>query len=225
MGQFTVFLERAASKKLMTTAEVLNVRIRITACINNLQERIRLIEEKQKVIQHNEEVLKKHEQEMKMNEEFTVEADEVYKEREDITGGMWWLVFYEGAVCCIVCEENCHYPGCTMAWSPNSCEVMKKGHCTSCTNKCPVSDHVKVQWRYVTKTRKVMKTVKEMKEKYEKNKAESEKKLSLLENLKEEMEKLKIEKNQLLEEVYQLVVRLEQIALNVCSLSTHVHLD
>nr|XP_020444892.1 uncharacterized protein LOC109953773 [Monopterus albus] len=160
-----------------------------------------------------------------MNEDFTVEVDEVYKEREVITGGMWWLVFYEGAVCCTVCEENCHYPGCTMAWYPKDCEVMKDGRCTSCTNKCPVSDHVKVQWRYVTKTRKVKKTEKEMKERYEKNKAESEKKLNLLENLRQEMEKLKTEKNQLLEEVYQLVVSLEQIALNVCSLSTHVHLD
>ncbi|GLD56862.1 uncharacterized protein AKAME5_000915500 [Lates japonicus] len=241
MSQFTDFLEKSGPQKLMKTVEVLKERIRLTACINNLQERIKLIELKQTEIKQVQEALKK-------NEEFTVEVDEVYKEKEPIKGGGW--LFYEGAVTCKVCEENCHYPGCTKAWYPEHCEVMKGGHCTVCTNKCPASDHVKENWRFVTKTRRVKMTFnemkekyeknkaerekklsllenleKEMKEKYEKNKAECEKKLSLLENLEKEMKDLTAEKTQLLEESYQHVVRLEQIALNVDSVSTHVHLD
>ncbi|CAJ1069920.1 uncharacterized protein LOC127370206 isoform X14 [Xyrichtys novacula] len=213
-------------KSLMTTVEVLKKRIRLTACIQNLQEKIQMIEEKQAVIHETEEALKKFEEEMKTNKDFTVEVDEVYKEKEKIDGvGMWFLVFFEGAVTCNTCEENCHYPGCTMAWYSRDCVVMEKGCCTSCTNKCPAADHVKEKWRYVTKTRKDKMTLQKMKEKYERSKEESEKEQSLLEDLKKKSEKLQIEKDQWLEKAYQHVLILEQIALNVYSLSTFVHLD
>uniref|UniRef100_A0A7N8WPS6 Uncharacterized LOC113124208 n=1 Tax=Mastacembelus armatus TaxID=205130 RepID=A0A7N8WPS6_9TELE len=218
MSQFTEFVGKA-SQKLKKTADVLNDRISLTACIQNLQDRIKLIELRQTEIKQTQEGLKKHEEEMK-NKKFTIEVDEVYKDKKPINA--WWDT---KATCCSVCEENCHYPGCTVARSPKHCEVMKGGRCTSCSGKCPVSDHVKEKWIYVTRTRKVKKTLEELKAKYEENKAESEKNLSLLETLEEEMETLKTEKNKLLEEAYQHVVSLEQIALNVDSVSTYVHLD
>eukprot|EP00064_Thunnus_orientalis_P024899 superscaffoldBa00011440_g25216 len=225
MKRFTDFLEKSKPQNLITTVEVMNAHIRITACIQNLKDRIQLIELKQNEIQQTEEALKKHEQEMKKNEEFTVEVDEVYKEKESIDGGMWGLIFYEGSVTCNICEENCHYPGCTVAWSPKHCDVMRDGHCTVCTGKCPASDHVKEEWRYVNKTRKVKKTLEDVKEKYEKNKTDREQKKSLLQNLQTEMKNLESEKIQLLDEAYHHVEHLERIALNDNSLSTHVHLD
>ncbi|XP_067430459.1 septin-7-like [Thunnus thynnus] len=223
--EFKEFLEKSKPQKLITTVEVMNARIRITACIQNLQDRIQLTELKQNEIQQTQKALKEHEQEMKKNKEFTVEVDEVYKDKVSIDGGRWGWVFYEAAVTCNICEENCHYPGCTMAWSPKHCEVMKDGHCTVCTGKCPAKDHVKEKWIYVNKTRKVKKTEQLVKQKYEKNKVDREQKMSLLENLQTEMEKLKAEKIQLLDEVYQHVDHLDRIALNVDSLSTYVHLD
>uniref|UniRef100_A0A669CR08 NACHT domain-containing protein n=2 Tax=Oreochromis niloticus TaxID=8128 RepID=A0A669CR08_ORENI len=216
MNQLTDFMGKSNPQKLMKTGEVLNERIRLKACIQNLKERIELGELKQREIRQMQEALKKHEEkqreekkkleevkknyetlknqgeqkreealkiqqtikeheeEMKRNERFTVEVDEPYKVKDPIDGGLWGLVFYEAAVCCTACEENCHYPGCTMAWKPEHCEVMKKGLCTVCTNKCPASDHVKEKWKYVTKTRRVMKTNEEMKKKYEKNVSECE---------------------------------------------------
>ncbi|XP_051269256.1 uncharacterized protein LOC127370853 [Dicentrarchus labrax] len=225
MSQFTDFLKETEPQKLKETVEVLNERIRLTACIQNLKERVEFIELKQKEIQQTEEALKKYEQEMKNNEKFTVEVDEVYKGEQSIDGGMWGLVFYQGAVCCKVCEENCHYPGCTKAWKPGHCVVMKDGRCTVCTRKCPVSAHVKEKWIYVNKIRKVQKTSEEVKEKYEKNKTERESSLSILENLQKETEELQKDKDQWLEESFQQVLKLEQIALNTDSLSTLVHLD
>ncbi|XP_025760222.1 uncharacterized protein LOC112844794 [Oreochromis niloticus] len=255
MDQLTEFFEKSSPKKLLTTVEVLNERIRLKASIQNLKERIEFIELKQKEIRQRQEIINKHEEEMKKNEEFTIEVDEPYKDKQPIDGGKRLWVFYKGAVCCTVCEENCHYPGCTMAWKPAHCKVMKGGRCTVCTNKCPASDHVKEKWRYVTKTRKVMKTNEEMKKLYEKNELgcalernpltaaasslnkeemqqkhedhqkESEKKCNLLENLEKEMIQLTAEKSHFLEESYQHVVRLEQIALKAVSASTIVHLD
>ncbi|KAM8744139.1 uncharacterized protein AB9X84_018225 isoform 2-T2 [Acanthopagrus schlegelii] len=226
LKKFTDFLEKTKPQQLKTTVEVLKSRIRLTACIQNLKERIHLTELKQTEIQQTQEALKKHEEEMKKDEKFTVEVDEVYKEKQTITAGKWLFeLFYKGATCCTVCEENCHYPGCTLVKKPENCEVMKDGRCTSCTRKCPVSDHVKEDWIYVTKTRRVKKTKQDMKKKYEMNKAEHESKLSLLEILDKEMKELEKEKDQMLDESFQHVVKLEQIALKVDSLSTHVHLD
>ncbi|XP_008400595.1 uncharacterized protein LOC103460265 [Poecilia reticulata] len=222
---FTDFLDKTEPQPLMITVEVLNERIRLTACIQNLKERIKLNELKQKEIRQIKEDLNKHEDEMKENKEFTIEVDEPYKDKEPIKGGMWWLVFYEGAVTCSVCEENCHYPRCTMAWYPALCQVIKWGRCTVCTNKCPASDHVKENWRYVTKTRKVQKTLEKAKQKHDDDKAECEEKSSRLENLEEETIKLTTEWSMLLDEAYSHVIRLEEIALKVDSVSTLVHLD
>ncbi|XP_032364054.1 uncharacterized protein LOC116678080 isoform X2 [Etheostoma spectabile] len=225
LSQFTDLLGKNAPQKLEKTVGVLEERIKLTTCIQNLQHRTELIDLKQTEIQQTQEALKKHEEEMKNNEKFTVEVDEVYKDKEPIDGGMWCLVFYEAATCCTVCEENCHYPGCTMAWKPGHCEVMKDGRCTSCPGKCPASDHVKENWKYVNKTRKVPKTLEDVKAKYEKNKEESEKKESLLKTLQKEMETLEAKKTALVDEAYQHVVKLDQIALKVDAASTQVHLD
>ncbi|KAM4527911.1 uncharacterized protein PAE49_024550 [Odontesthes bonariensis] len=209
IGHLSNFLQRSKPQTLKTTVDVLNERIRLTACIQNLEERIKLTELKQKEIRQIQEGLKE-------NEKFTDEVDEVYKEKEPIDGGMR-LVFYNAAVTCNVCEENCHYPGCTMAWKPEHCEVMKGGRCTACTGKCPASDHVKEKWRYVTKTKKVQKTFNDMKGKYEGKKAKPE-------NIEKEKNQLTAERRQLLDKAFQHVVKLEQIALNFNSLSVYVHL-
>uniref|UniRef100_A0A8C9XHK3 AIG1-type G domain-containing protein n=1 Tax=Sander lucioperca TaxID=283035 RepID=A0A8C9XHK3_SANLU len=224
ISNFTDFLKENSPQKLETTVEESKIHTRLTACIQNQEERIRFIDLKQAEIQQTMEGLKKHEQEREKNEEFTVEVDEVYKDKEPIRGGQWGL-FYEGAVCCKTCDENCHYPGCTVAWRPEDCEVMKDDRCTSCTGKCPVSDHVKEEWKYVNKTRKVKKTLNDMKEKYEKNKAGSQSKLSLLETFQQKIEELQKEKDQLLEKSFEHVVQLDQITLKVDSISTRVDLD
>ncbi|XP_043951872.1 uncharacterized protein LOC122819310 [Gambusia affinis] len=225
MGRLRNFLKNTKPQPLNTTVEVLNERIRLTACIQNLKERIELNEQKQNEIKQIKEAYNEHEAEMEKNKNFTMEVDEPYKEKETITGGKWGLVFLEGAITCNICQENCHYPGCTMARKPAHCNVMKRGHCTVCTNKCPASDHVKEDWKYVTKTRKVQKTLNDVKAEYEKNKAECEKKSTLLENLEKETSKLTTERLLLLDEAYSCVTRLEQIALNINSASTFVHLD
>ncbi|XP_039876040.1 uncharacterized protein LOC120726495 [Simochromis diagramma] len=224
MDELTAFLGKTAPEKLLVTTEVLRECIKLNACIQNLKEKINEVELKQTEARQIQEVLEKHKEEMQNNENFSVKVLEFYKEKEYIKTGRWGLVFYSGTVCCTNCQENCHLD-CRMAWYPGHCDVMSGGYCTSCTGKCPASDHVKGNWRYVQKTRKVWQTSEDMKKKYEKNKSESQKQMSLLEHLQEEISQLAAKKSQLLGECYQRLVTLEQIALKADSASTFVHLD
>ncbi|XP_074474751.1 uncharacterized protein LOC141757808 [Sebastes fasciatus] len=226
MGQFTDYLKETSPQNLKITVDVLDIRTGLAACIQNLQERMELTELKQREIKQTQKALKKHEEEMKSNENFTVDVDQPYTCTVPVNEGRWWALGlnYGGAVTCNECKENCHYP-CRLAWYPEHCEVIKDGRCTVCTGKCPLSDHVNEKWIYVTTTRKVKKTLQDLKEKYVKNKAGSESKMSLLETLEKEMDRLQKEKDQLLSESFQHVIKLEQIALNVDSLSTHAYVD
>ncbi|KAM3600522.1 uncharacterized protein V6R79_024629 [Siganus canaliculatus] len=229
--QFTEFLDKAEPQSVVTAVEVLNDRIQLTACIQNLRERVEFMELKQREIKETQEALEKHELELKNDKNFTVEVEEPYKVREIISFGWWGLSSSYGMVCCLVCEENCHldFPlvlspinYAFVNWSLSSCKVMKNGRCTSCSGKCSVSDHVKAEWRYVTKTRKVKKTLVDVRRKYERDKSDTE---SLLKELQTKVIKLEIDKDRWLDEAFQHIMSLEQIALNVDSLSTYVHLD
>ncbi|XP_023193711.1 uncharacterized protein LOC102228934 [Xiphophorus maculatus] len=219
LSGFTAFLEKTAPRKLDMTLDVLNERIRLSACIQNLQERIRLSELKEAEIKQIKEALEIHENN-KTNEKVTVEFDETYKGKEAIEGDIWLMILVKGAVCCTICEENCHYPGCSSSRKPEDCEVMKDGRCTVCTLKCPASAHVKGKWRYVNKTKRVQRSLDEIK-----RKSKQEKGLNFLGNLEEDLKKLKAEKSQLLEEALQHIDNLGQIALKVNSVSTFVPYD
>uniref|UniRef100_A0A3P9NHN8 AIG1-type G domain-containing protein n=2 Tax=Poecilia reticulata TaxID=8081 RepID=A0A3P9NHN8_POERE len=223
MREFTAFVENSSAQKLRVTTEVMNERIRLTACIQNLLERIRQTEQKQTEIKQIHEGLKTREEEMK-GKEVTIHVDEPYVTTEPIKGGHKWLIFYQGAVTCPVCEENCHKDGCTKTWLPEFCEVMRGGRCTVCSRRCPASVHVKGKWIYVNKTRRVEKTIQQVKHDCE-HKTKFENQKHLVENLEKEMQELLEGKFKLVDEAYQHVVRLEQIALKVDSASINVHLD
>ncbi|XP_039464435.1 uncharacterized protein LOC116315360 [Oreochromis aureus] len=207
MREFATFLKETTPLKPEATPEVLKESIRLTACIQNLQERIKFTEVKQREMKQSQEALEKHDN--MMTEEVTAFVVQVFKHKEPIRAETCGPGF-KAAVSCTVCEENCHYPGCTVPL--NHCEVFRDGLCTSCTNKCPASVHVKGKWRYVTRIRKD-----------QKNEPPTEDKDVHL--LGKEMKQLTAEKSQFLDESYQHVVRLEQIALKADSASTIVHLD
>ncbi|XP_041666075.1 uncharacterized protein LOC121524681 [Cheilinus undulatus] len=212
------FLSQAEPQNLKMTSEVLNARIGLTTCIQDLQDRTKMTDQKKREI---EEDLRKAERVMKSNEKFTVEVEEEYTEEEDVSGGMWALVFFDGALCCTVCKQTCHHP-CTLAWYPSGCDVMKDGFCTKCSGKCPVSSHVKGKKKYVPKKRKVPKTLEDMKQKFDEAKAAHGR---LSEDRRKLMEEFQEDEGRWLDQSYQHVLKLEEIALNKDSLSTHVHLD
>uniref|UniRef100_A0A3B3ZFA9 AIG1-type G domain-containing protein n=1 Tax=Periophthalmus magnuspinnatus TaxID=409849 RepID=A0A3B3ZFA9_9GOBI len=100
MKEFTDFLGKEKPQSVKTTVEVMKERIRLTACVQNLKERVKDVEMKQEVIRKNREELARCEEGMKENKNFHFE--ETYKEKVEINH--WWD---NKAVTCNNCEENC----------------------------------------------------------------------------------------------------------------------
>ncbi|XP_035995772.1 uncharacterized protein LOC105924174 [Fundulus heteroclitus] len=224
LAAFTRFLTASQPKNPRATFEVLVERAGLVACVQNLQDRIRFTELKQRDVRLIMEQLKNHVEEQRTGQ-FTATVAEAFKDTEPIRTGPAGPVS-EAAVCCPVCEENCHHPGCTMGLDPQQCEVMKAGSCTSCTNRCPASHHVKDHLRYVIRTRKVQLTEAALAQRYELDQGTGPFQLRLRASLSRQTEQLSAEKELLLERAYQLLVRLDRIGsppLNTAS--THVLLD
>lgn len=122
----------------------------------------------------------------------------------------------------VLSERNCHYP-CTTASYPERCAIINNDHCTVCTGKCPVSDHVKENWIYKTKIRKVQKTI-QAETQMNDRESESQKKKNLLNFSEDRLKEVLKQKEQLVNEAYQHIVKLEEIALNINSKYTYRHL-
>ncbi|XP_076118493.1 uncharacterized protein LOC143099282 [Alosa pseudoharengus] len=216
MEKFFKVLEGFETTELKMTEGVLRERKRLEACVNNLQDAIKMEELKQNELQQTQKALEENKNKFGNNEDFIYEVDEPYKAEVPIESSWWHLT--KTAMCCTVCEENCHYPGCWWVKDLSWCSVMKDNKCTVCTNKCPVSDHVKQNKIYVPKTKKVQKTAVKLKQAYEKQK-------DIKEALEKELNDTKVKQSKLLDEAYQCIMELERIALKKDAFSFLNHLD
>ncbi|MEQ2238807.1 hypothetical protein ILYODFUR_037091 [Ilyodon furcidens] len=209
MKQFSAFLEKSSPRQQKVMSVTQKERVRLTACIQNLQDRIKFTELKLRDVKLTQEALSNSKDKKKSGQKINVVIPETYKEIEPLTGV---TSGFETNVCCHVCKENCHYPGCTNALNPQQCEVMINGKCTSCTNKCPASDHKKENQRFVIKTQKVQKNKEALKQKYEEK--AGEKKMKLSERLENQKPELTEETRRLIYEAYKLFIKLYELAKN-----------
>lgn len=217
MELFTEFLQKHKSTDLDMTKEVLEERLKLRDCITNLQKHVQLITLKDKDIQKTQEASQKYELKVENTKDFNTEEIDIYKVKKPVDSG-WTkgIVSSNKAFSCIKCEETC----------PNSkgnCEESKNETCTDC--KCPEEKHMKVDWKYVTKFRKVPKINEEKKKSNDKNKTKQVATLSKLNKLQSEKAALEESKNQFLDEAFNIIEQLEKLALNVNAMSTFVHLD
>ncbi|XP_057178008.1 uncharacterized protein LOC130546664 [Triplophysa rosa] len=164
--QFFDHLNGLHSKSLDMTKGVLRARKQLDACVNNLKDRIKLAELRQTELEQTQTALRECENDRKERKNFQCEVDEPYKDLVKIVSPWWHLS--KTATRCTECEENCHYPGCWWVKNLSWCSVMmKEGKCTVCTGKCHYTKHVKDDKIYEIKTKKVTRTDKDLKERYE----------------------------------------------------------
>ncbi|XP_017556383.2 immune-associated nucleotide-binding protein 13-like [Pygocentrus nattereri] len=221
MQNLFTFLNDSKTVSLKMTENVITLRKQLTASIFNLKDKIKLTDLKKKELEQTKKALEKYEDEKKDMNNFEYEVDEAYKEKVKIESKLWHIQSKK-ATCCNVCKENCHYPGCWWVSDLKWCSVMSNGKCLSCTRKCDVSVHTKGDEIYVSKTRKVKKTYKDLMKKYEENAGD---KMSLMSSLENEIKENQLNKEFLVKECYQNVVTLEITALKSDSAFVIEHLD
>ncbi|XP_073719988.1 uncharacterized protein [Misgurnus anguillicaudatus] len=214
---FFNFLDMIQPKTLELTHDVLIIQQQFRPNISKLQSHVQKMKEKQNKLKQTEEDLEKHKQHIKENKNFEYEVEVPYKEKVDINPAV-----AKQAMCCTVCKENCHYPGCWWICDISGCSVMKNNHCLVCTKKCQYSNHAREAKIYETKTKTETRTYEDLKKKYE---DKIKDRLSMINKLKEELQELEKEKIKLVIEAYNCVKSLEMIALNTYSLFTLQHME
>nr|XP_021325914.1 immune-associated nucleotide-binding protein 10-like [Danio rerio] len=211
------FLNTIKPKSLKMTQDVLQQRNQLEIKISNLKSHVQLIKLKQNELKQPQEALEKSKCYVQSNKNFEYEVEVPYKEKVDIDRSV-----DEAAMCCTVCEENCHYPGCWWTSDVSLCSVMRKNHCTVCSNKCHYSKHIKTPKIYVTRTKKEKRTNEDLKKKYDEKIKTNE---SAIKKLEEELRELEKEKMRSVFEAFYCVDILQFIALNADSLNTLQHVD
>lgn len=211
MKKFFNFLQDVEVKELSMTQGVLRERKRLEGCVYNLLDAIKMEELKQNELMQTQKSLKKSREECETQKDLSIEVDEPYKEMVRIKPH-WWKVTKK-AMCCSICEENCHYPGCWWVKALSKCSVMKDGNCTVCSKKCPVSAHVRQRFIYVPKTKKVKKHL---------DLTESEKQVKAI---RKEIKERKKKIYSLLNEACQCIKELEEKALRMDVIPALDHLD
>ncbi|XP_067234524.1 nuclear factor 7, brain-like [Chanodichthys erythropterus] len=211
--QLFKFLDTIQPKSLKMTRDVLQKRKQLEANISNLKARVQTTELKQNELKQTQEAL----EENKEPANFKYEVEVPYKEWVDIDTSV-----AKAAMCCTVCEENCHYPGCWWTSDLSWCSSMRNNHCTVCTNKCHFSKHIKAAKIYVTKTKKEKRTYEDLQKKYDGKIGDGK---CVVKMLEEELQELEFEKIKLVNEAFHCVETLEKIALNADSLLTLQHID
>ncbi|RXN13886.1 hypothetical protein ROHU_009383 [Labeo rohita] len=217
MAQFFEFLDTIQPKSLKMTRDVLQNKKQLEAKIFNLKSRVELMELKQNELKQTQEALEQNKEHVKNNKNFEYEVKVPYKEKVDIDPTVASM-----AMCCTVCEENCHYPGCWWVSNLSWCSMMKDNHCTVCTNKCHYKEHVKHAKIFVTKTKSETKTYEDLKRKYYGKIRDSK---SLVKKLTENLQELEKEKIKLVIEAFDCVETLQKIALRTDSLFILQHID
>uniref|UniRef100_A0A8C2HPV9 Uncharacterized protein n=1 Tax=Cyprinus carpio TaxID=7962 RepID=A0A8C2HPV9_CYPCA len=210
-------LDKKCSTSLKLTQDVLQKREQLEANISNLQSHVQKMKEKENKLKQTQETLKKNQEQVKNDKNFEAEVEVTYKEKVDVDPAVAKM-----AMCCSVCEENCHYPGCWWVSDLSWCSMMKNYHCTVCTKKCHYSKHVKTAQIYVTNTKKEKRTDEDLKKELNEKIVHG---VSLVKRLEDDLQELEEEKINLVNEVFHSIGALQKIALNTDSLITLQHID
>lgn len=220
MKMFFTALDKMTTQSLQLTKEVLNERRQLEAAVEGLQPQVRAGLAKLEEIRSTQQQIQKHDADITSNENFQIEVE--------ITKAVQIMLTNQGEFItnCQQCSMTCHHP-CAIAddSAKHGCAAMSGGKCTVCPGKCDWNVHFnqKYRWDYVKE--KQMKTVQELKEKYEKA---SEAKITvqqLIDIQEEEIANLQDVVMSLMDTSSGCIARLKEIALRPNPLSTPEYID
>ncbi|KAM4605005.1 uncharacterized protein ACJ7VT_017306 [Polymixia lowei] len=221
MKNFFTALNTIDTKSLSLTKEVLREREQLENSVENLQKQVRLGLAKIEEIRQTSHILQKHEADITANGNFEFEVNIKKSVQIDISGSGNYITN------CQQCFVTCHFPcGIPNDADKNGCVAIgSNGHCTECKGKCHWSVHFNQKYRWEYQDVKEKRTVKDLKDKYQKA---TEAKLSvqdLIGRLKADYNRLQVEVVKLIERSAKCLDRLKEIALKPNPLSTPEYID
>uniref|UniRef100_A0A3B4HCC1 AIG1-type G domain-containing protein n=1 Tax=Pundamilia nyererei TaxID=303518 RepID=A0A3B4HCC1_9CICH len=220
MKSFFTALNVIETKRLTLTQEVLRERKQLEISVENMQEQVKLGLAKLEEIKKKSEKLKEYEFEIIKNENFEIEVTVMKPFEKEIS--------HAGNILnCQQCHFTCHHP-CTIpndAYKTSCIAVGSDGYCTQCPGKCYWNVHFYQKYIWEYKEVKEKKTVKKLKEKYDRARGQKMTVQGLVEKLKAEYESLQSEVVKLMERSSKCLNRLKETSLKTNPLSTPEYID
>uniref|UniRef100_A0A8C4ZT70 AIG1-type G domain-containing protein n=1 Tax=Gadus morhua TaxID=8049 RepID=A0A8C4ZT70_GADMO len=219
METFFISLGHMTTKSLQLTKEVLNERKQLEAAVEGIQPQVRAGLAKLEQIRSTKQQIEKYNADIAFNENFQFEVEIIKPVQIPTNEG-------EFLTNCQECNITCHSP-CYITDDEQKfeCAAMKDEKCTVCPGKCVWTIHFnqKYRWDYVKE--KHMKTIQQVKDKYEKA---TEAKITveeLIGHQAEEVLNLQDEIMSLMDTSSRCIARLKEIALRPNPLSTPEYIE
>ncbi|KAJ3602036.1 hypothetical protein NHX12_029796 [Muraenolepis orangiensis] len=220
MTTFFTALDKVTTQSLQLTQEVLNERRQLEAAVEGLQPQVMEGLAKLDELRLTQQQIQMHNADITSNKNFQIEVEVIKPNLILLTRKGEYITN------CQLCSVTCHYPCAIEEDSEkHGCAAMKDGNCVVCPGKCAWNIHFnqKYRWDYVKE--KQMKTVQELKNKYERASRAKITDQQLFENQKEEIANLQDEVMALIGRSSSCIARLKEIALRPEPLSTPEYIN
>ena len=219
---FNKFLEQlksVESKSLLLTQDVLNERNRLQTSIAGIQIEIRQGLSTLEKLKQEMQMLENHYAEIERNKNFEYEVEEEIFVKVAVPRGHY-------VTNCLKCNRTCH-DDCVFADDADKiqCSAMTDGQCDICPEACIWSLHKNMPHMYKLTTKKSVKTVHDLRHKYEKAIKRKLTTEELIEHMKKEFEALQLKVIAMTNGVRMSIERLEEIALRPNPMTTVEYVD
>lgn len=207
------------TKSLSLTRDVLQERDQIKNIVHEILPQINSGLKKLSELRDELDLFKKIKDDIENNKDFEYEVEETYQTVVNLDSGHYLTN-------CLNCNVTCH---CDCNSSDNdalrNCCAMKNGYCTVCPKKCNWKDHRNVNYKIVYKVRKVRRTYKEMKSKYEEAVHQNLTHASLIGNILLDVQNIFLRVENMMTKLNRFKSRLKEIELRPSPLFTLDFLD
>eukprot|EP00063_Salmo_salar_P057776 XP_014032611.1 PREDICTED: uncharacterized protein LOC106588301 [Salmo salar] len=217
MTKFINLLTTLETRSLQLTQEVLAERRHLEACIDGIEDQLKITLDKQIELKEIQNVLKGNKEMIDAQKDFEFVV---------ITNTFVRIESEKMATNCNNCGMTCHLR-CPLA--PQKllflCEAMRNRQCKICPGKCSWKDHVKEKVVYQRAPKVVKKTYNNIQFEYGQGVGGTITSEDMEEKIQSEIQESEDKGNKLLETSYKCVARLEEIALRPNPLTAEEYID
>ncbi|MBP0036594.1 MAG: 50S ribosome-binding GTPase [Roseofilum sp. SID1] len=222
--KFFVAFEKAESKSLQLTKDVLKERKQLEVIIEGLQPQIKAGLSKLNQLQQEEHILEQHQADINANRNFTYTVKIPKTRKVDTPPGHY-------VTNCLQCNRTCH-ANCAYADDNDKylCSAMDGGGrasavCTVCPGRCSWTKHVNRPYKFEDYVEEETRTSGDLKKRYDTALSGKNKAQSLIDALKKELQAVCEEVFRMIQRAQQSLHRLDEIALKPDPLTEVQYID